>query len=517
MKGVKPGHRETGCCEKQLAFLNQGKKMKSFTKTLTMLILISALLPSGIAWAFDSSILNPNWRPGAADSTAPSASQPASPNLDQPTTPPSPNGTNLFKDPNFNDLIQSPSSITPNPNVSGNSSSQQAQNSPQSPGNKNNNQKGKFGLLATLVCMGALFPISSAIRNIMMGFLTWLGVNEEKTARQMAGTLSGLVSVSHLAGSGLNSIVGGNSSFNKSISNSPGGNVGSKVPPIGGGVGFSGSAAGGPGALGGMAGRAGNVAGTINGVTTENSSNAVNVPGGTTGGSGLAGSGKSTVSGGPSSGSFSAGNVKSPGLSGPDSIGVGKIEESGSPLGGDTGIGGSLPAAEVNPLPSEASYTIDGAPGKGALASEKGMAPLYKDMLQVDNRSRKLYNVTAQAASVADGFAPGSSKLLAATVSNLASVPMAISQVAKGVSQIKREGNMSFRDAVKMYTNSNNLGTGMAKMAGGIAGSAAGMGPFGVTAVGTSINVAGKTKDYTVAGGRVLYRGVHKIGKSIFS
>lgn len=485
---------------------------------MTMAALIITFTLPCTAWAFDSGLLNPDWRPGTT-STAPNQPPPnpnqPTPNasgnpqatpvapandpiqqninnkyfdpngaqklqneagqlqnqMDQPSNPPSPSGTDLFKDPNLTDLIQSPPGAATNSN---NSDSISRQTAPQPTGNnQNNNRKGKFGLLATLVCMGALFPISSAIRNIMMGFLTWLGVNEEKTARQMAGTLSGLASVSHLAGSGLNSIIGksGNTFGGNTL-----GNVGSKVPPIGGGVGsptggvekIRGSMLGGV-SLGGVsnssvpASPGKSIASGISaGGVAGNASQTKNMTGNVLGGSGT---GKSTgVSsfGGSSPGSLPGSDTTGP-ITGPGSIGVGKIEEAESPQIGEAG---NNPSAGVNSLPAEASAAIDGISGEGlsATSSPGGMAPLYKDMLKNDNQSRKIYNAVAQAGSLADGFAPGSSKLLAATASNLAAVPMAAYQVAKGVSQIKREGNMTFRDAVKAYTNSNNWGTGLAKM-----------------------------------------------------
>ncbi|MGI9951308.1 hypothetical protein V3F56_03010 [Moorellaceae bacterium AZ2] len=76
-------------------------------------------------------------------------------------------------------------------------------------------------MLSALVLMALFFPLSKAIRNIMMGFLQWIGVDEEGVAGRAVGTLMAVAGFARLAGTGWNA--------NVKTASPPGGG---KIPPL---------------------------------------------------------------------------------------------------------------------------------------------------------------------------------------------------------------------------------------------------------------------------------------------
>ncbi|MGI9862508.1 hypothetical protein SDD30_14100 [Moorella naiadis] len=327
----------------------------------------------------------------------------------------------------------------------------------------NDNKKAKFSMIATLTCMYLFFPLASFIRNIMMGFLNFLGVPEEKISSKVGETLS---SLSNVTGAGLR----GASNFKSGTSGGP---QAPKVNPVGGGVVAAGGMPGASDSAGPIKGPASGGGISAGPVSGENSA---------TGSSQIPGAGaqdareKSDISPDIASG------AKVPGIEEP-----GKLAEK---------------SPEENPLPPVATQEIDGTGQKPWDVPDP--SKLTQDMTAVDDKSHKIYNGISQLTSMADGFMPGAGKLAATVMANAATVPLAVKEIGSGIKQFRQEGGMSFGDAVKAYTKTNDAFVGTAKIAGGVAGSAFGVGPQAPVVTG----MAGRGMVGT-------YRYGRKIGKRL--
>lgn len=95
---------------------------------------------------------------------------------------------------------------------------------------------------AQIFGMVAIIPTTTALRNLFMGFLRWLGVNEEGYAGMAMGALSSLGSIASIAGAGLKKKTGLNP---EKVSGSNGGVAGSGNGGNGTGGGTGGGTAGG--------------------------------------------------------------------------------------------------------------------------------------------------------------------------------------------------------------------------------------------------------------------------------
>lgn len=515
------------------------------------------LTSPGLAKAVDNSLgtnlLNPDWRPGLADTgqttgnvdergSQVNASQPAG-NVSNSANS-GPNFNDLMKDPQGNLINATPTKNSPGSSGSENGSEksgvhiQTADTSVDvsASSQTNSGKKAKFSMIATLTCMYLFFPLASFIRNIMMGFLNFLGVPEEKISSKVGETLS---NVSQTIGGGLRNA--GNTVFKGGTTGGggPNGPQAPKVNPIGGGVVQV--------PAGGMQGGLSD-AGSAEGPVTKGGGS---ISGGPVSTASVSGEGPSLGSGTPISGDKSSGvaqGVKVSGIEGSgnpareafktNSVGsTTAVALSGESDGAFPGVGNTVPSLSAestglspgvqvadnkgpgspagasfgeNPLPPVATKEIDGA-GQNPW-DVPGPSRLNHDMIAVDEKSRNIYNGISRVTSVADGFIPGAGKMTAAAMANVATVPLAVKEIGNGIKQFRQEGGMSFRDAVKAYTKSNNAFVGAAKIAGGIAGSAFGAGPQAPVVTG----MAAQGVVWTYQKGAGVYQRVRKIGRELF-
>lgn len=550
------------------SMLQSGLRFLTRRALILWLLLGFILMAPNFAKAVDNvtgtNLLNPDWRPGLADTgqvTGNIDEKGSQVNANQPSGGVS---TGASSGANFNDLMKDPQGNPINTtqtktssysssygsgtgNSSGENSSagsgvhiQMTDTSvdiPVTP-QADNNKKAKFSMIATLTCMYLFFPLASFIRNIMMGFLNFLGVPEEKISSKVGETLS---NVSQVIGGGVRNA--GNTVFKGGTTGGggPNGPQAPKVNPIGGGVVQV--------PTGGMQGGLSN-AGSAGGPVTKGGGS---ISGGPVSTASVSGEGPSLGSGTSVSGDKSSGvaqGVKVSGIEGSgnlaresfrrNSVGsAAAVALSGESDGAFPGVGITVPSLSAesaglspgvqvadnegpgspagvlsgeNPLPPVATREIDGA-GQNPW-DVPGPSRLNHDMIAVDEKSRSIYNGISRVTSVADGFIPGAGKMTAAAMANIATVPLAVREISNGIKQFRHEGGMSFRDAVKAYTKSNNAFVGAAKIAGGIAGSAFGAGPQAPVVTGMAAQGVVWTGQNTIKVGRYIGKQIDLLLKS---
>ncbi|SMB96393.1 hypothetical protein SAMN00808754_1476 [Thermanaeromonas toyohensis ToBE] len=301
-------------------------------------------------------------------------------------------------------------------------------------------------MLSALTLMTLFFPLCRAIRNIMMGFLQWIGVDEEGVAGKAVTTLAALGAFARLAGSGWDTNVrtGTLPGLGKGLGgSSPGVVGGGKIPPVGGGGVV---AEGGPGGIPGV--------GAIEGATGEE---------------------------GPGGAPVAGPAVRMPGAGGVGGAAGGPSTE------GPAGTG------NVPPVPELAAIGGQGGPLR---------TPLERDVMDADRTGGIKFARMSAFFAPADHFAPGASSMYGAMWGNITAAGRLGVNMFRSISEIRKqhrgEGGreLTLGEAFKLYTRSRSVAGAAFKVGTVVAGTALGFGPPTVRRVQFAAEAPGRAWNY---------------------
>lgn len=358
-------------------------------------------------------------------------------------------------------------------------------------------------MLSALVLMALFLPLSKSIRNMVMGFLQWIGVDEEGVAGRAVGTLMAIGNLARLAGSGWDANIRGGP-----VPGAGGGQPGtvqaSRIPPVGSVPGTTGDS------VPGIGGGGSAVVEGVQNITGPGQSISPGINTAVNAGMAAAGTAAKAAAG-VNTGSNTAGvaGSRSPG---PGKSGAGQgirmpeaeIPASGIPDGGpgDAPLDGSAGAPEppvggqVPPIPEPEPSVSGAGPDEepAPSVSDVGLSvsgldrpgiplrsPLEQDVMDADRTGAIKYARTSAFFAPADHFAPGSSHLYGAMWGNITAAGRLGANMHRSLSEIRRQypggGEMKLGEALKLYTRSRSKAGATFKVGAAVAGTALGFGP----------------------------------------